>query len=99
MDQSITTRKSELKNPLVTKKPKVNDDALQPGGALARRINHDNPHCSIPVTGSVVDCKICQWASGENIIAQVQVFILCNVNMCVKHFVIFHTSRTLVEDR
>ena len=77
----------------------VNDDALQPVFALARRINHDNPHCSIPVTGSVVDCKICQWASGENIIAQVQVFILCNVNMCVKHFVIFHTSRTLVEDR
>ena len=32
-------------------------------------------------------------------IAQVKVFILCNVNLCVKHFPIFHMSRTLVEDR
>ena len=42
---------------------------------------------------------MCQWANGENIIAQMQVCILFNVNMCVKHFAIFHTSRSLVEDK
>ena len=35
----------------------------------------------------------------DNIIAQVQVFIMCNINLCVKHFAIFHASPTLVEHR
>ena len=52
-----------------------------------------------PVTGSEVACQLCLWASGENIIVEVKVFILCNINMFVKHFALFHTSRTLVEYR
>ena len=34
MDQSIVTRKIALKKDLGTKAPRVNDYALQPGGAL-----------------------------------------------------------------
>ena len=41
-------------------------------------------------------CQLCRWDIGENIIAPAQV---CNVNLCVKQFALFKTSRTLVEDR
>ena len=54
MDQSIPTRKSALKNLLVKKAPKINVYEMQPGGELARKINHDKPHWPNPVTGSVV---------------------------------------------
>ena len=53
----------------------------------------------IPYSGSGVACKLFRWFSRENIIAQVQACILFNVNLYVKHFDIFHTSWTLVEDR
>ena len=53
----------------------------------------------MPVTGSGLSCQLFLWSSRENIIAQVQVCILFNVNLGVKHLVIFHTSQTLVEDR
>ena len=36
----------------------VNDDALQPGGALARQPNHDKPHYPKPLTGSGVSCQL-----------------------------------------
>ena len=80
------------------KAPRVNDDVMQSGGSLARWINHDKPHWSMPVTGLLVSCQIFLWDDGENIISQVQFWILYNVNMCVKHFALFHTSKTLVED-
>ena len=67
------TRNIASKKALGTKAPMVNDDALQPGGALARRINHDKPHWLKPVTGSGVAYQLCRWANGEYIIAQVQV--------------------------
>ena len=51
------------------------------------------------MTGSGVACQLCRWDIGENIIAQMQVCILCNKNLCVKHFTLFQTSRTLVEYR
>ena len=50
--KSALTRKYASKKALVTKAPRVNDDALQPGGALDRRLNYDNPHWPKPVTGS-----------------------------------------------
>ena len=81
------------------KAPRVNYDALQLGGNLARRLNHDKPQWPKPFTGSGVACQLCQWYSGRNIIAQVQGCILCTVNLCVKKFELFHTSRILVEDR
>ena len=58
MEKSAVTRKIALKKSLGTKAPRVNDDALQPGGALARRLNHDKPHCPMPVTGSEVSCQL-----------------------------------------
>ena len=73
MEQSIVTRKVVPKKALVTKASRVNDGSLQPGGALSRRLHHDKPHWTKPVAGSVLDCKLCRWNSGENIIAQVQV--------------------------
>ena len=44
MEKSIVTRNIASKKALGTKAPRVNDDALQPGGALGRRLNHDKPH-------------------------------------------------------
>ena len=99
MDKSDVTRKIASKKALGTKAPKVNYDALQTGVALARQLNHDKPHWPMPVTGSGLACQLCQWDSKENIIAKVQVFILCNVNLCVKHFAIFHKGQTLVEEK
>ena len=54
MDQYITTIMIEPKNTLETKATQVTDDAMQPGGALARRLNNENPHWTNPVTVSVV---------------------------------------------
>ena len=61
----------------------VNDDVLQLGGALARQLNHDKAYFTNPVTGSEVACQLCQWDSGEKIIAQVQFFILLTESLCV----------------
>ena len=73
MEQSILIRKAALKKAapkkaFVIKSPRVNDDALQPWGALARLINHDKPHCTNPVAGSGVTCQLCWSSCGENII-------------------------------
>ena len=73
MDQSITTKSSELKKPLVKKVPKVTDGALQPGGTLALKLNYDKPHWNNPVTGSVLACQLCQWESGWRLIANIQI--------------------------
>ena len=55
---SISNINFALKNPLLTKTPKVNYDAMQPGGALERQINHDRPHWPKSVTGSGVACRL-----------------------------------------
>ena len=68
MEMSTETRKIVSKKALVKKVPILNDDALQPGGALARRLNYDKPHCKIPVTCSILACQLFLWASGGNII-------------------------------
>ena len=82
------------------KAPKVNDDALQLGGALAKLLNHDKPHWPNTVTGSRVACIVCQWYSGEKFIPeQIKTSIICNVNLCVKQFSLFHMIRMLVEDK
>ena len=99
MYQSILTSNSADKKALATKSHQVNDDSLQPLGALYRQLNHYKPHLTNPVTGSGVACKLRRWYIEENSISQVEVFILCNVNLCVKHFLLFHTIQTLVEDR
>ena len=54
MDQSIPTRESTSKKELVTKEPKFDNEALHLGGALEQRLDHDKPHLSKQVTGSVV---------------------------------------------
>ena len=72
---------------------------MQPESALARRLNHDKPQWKNPVTGSGVSCQQCKWSSGEKVIAHIQTCILCHVNLCVKHFSLFHTSRTIIEGR
>ena len=71
MEKSIVTRKKLSRKALGTKAPWVNDDALQPGGALSRQLNHDKPQCPKPVTVSGVAFKLCRWDIRENIIAQV----------------------------
>ena len=98
MYMSDVMRKNSLKKDMGTKSPRFTDYLLQPGGALARKLNHYKQHWKIPVTGSGVSFQLCQWASGENIISQVQFCILCNVNLCVKHFALFYMIRKLVED-
>ena len=99
MEISIVTRNIAPEKILGMKANRVNDDVLQPGGTLARRINHDKQQWTMPEKGSGVSCKLCWWDSREKIIAQVKVWILCNLNPCVKHFAIFQTSLPLVEDR
>ena len=99
MEKSDVTRKIASKKALGINSPKVNGDALQQGGGLDGKLNHDKPHWSILVTSPGVSCQKNCSAIGENIISQVKVCILCNVNLCVKHLVIFHTSLTLLEDR
>ena len=54
MEQSISTRKDVSNIPMVKKKPKVNDDTLQPVGALVRQINHNNPNWKNPVSSSLI---------------------------------------------
>ena len=97
MEMSSTTRKNTPKKDVRTKVSRVNDDAVQPGGALARQPNCENLHWSMSVTGSGVAYQLCWWASGENIISQVQVCILCNVNLYVKHFTLFTRSGHLLK--
>ena len=53
-EKSYTTRKIETNKALGTKSPRVNGDNLQPVGALARRLNHENPYWTKTVTGSVI---------------------------------------------
>ena len=55
----ISTRDILLKKALVTKAPRVNDYALQPLGSLSRRLNHDKPHWTNPVTCSGVVFQLC----------------------------------------
>ena len=64
MYQSISTGKASQKKALLTKAPTVNDDALQPGCALAGKLNCDKPHWPNPVIGSGVSYQLCQWDSG-----------------------------------
>ena len=63
IEMSAVMREIAPKKALGTKAPRFNDDALQPGGALARRLNYDKPHWPISVTYSGVSCQLCQWAS------------------------------------
>ena len=79
--------------------PMDNYDALQQGGALERKLNHENPHWPKSVTGSGVAYELCLCYSREKVIAYIQTIILCNINLCVKHFGNFHTIRTLFEDK
>ena len=72
MDQYISTRKAAQKKALLTKAPTVNNDALQPGGALAGKINCDKPHWPNPVIGSGVSFQLCPWDSGQKVFAQIQ---------------------------
>ena len=44
MEKSILTRKIASKKSLVTKALRFNDDVLQMGGDLARRLNNDHQH-------------------------------------------------------
>ena len=76
--------------------PKVNYDALQLVITLARKLNHDKPHCPNPVTGSVVACQLCQWSSGYKVIACIQTCIIFYVKLFAKHFALFCTIQTLV---
>ena len=58
MEQYISTRKFSSKKALEIKACKVDDDVMQPGGALARQLNHDKTHCINPVICSVLACQI-----------------------------------------
>ena len=49
------------KKALGGKSPRVNDDALQPTGPLARQLNNYKPHWLKPVTVSLVACQMCLW--------------------------------------
>ena len=86
---SAVTRKIAPKKALGTKTPRVNDDALQSRGALAGQLNNGNPQYPMPVTVLLVAFQLCQWDIRENIIAQVQVCIPFNLNMCIKDFTLF----------
>ena len=57
---------------MVTKSPRVNNDALQLGGALFRRLNRDKPQWPKPVIGSGVAFQLCRWDSREKMMAQVK---------------------------
>ena len=69
MEKSIVTRMFASKKALGTRAPRDNDDALQPGGALARQLNHDKPHWLKPVTGPGGACQLYWWTIRENNIA------------------------------
>ena len=84
--QSISARKSSYKKPFVTKAPKVTDNAMQLGCALAIRLNNENTHWTKSVTGSGVSWQLCWWKSGEKFIAQIQNCILCNVKLSIFSF-------------
>ena len=63
MEHSIITINITPKKALGTKASSVNDDALQPIGALDKQLNHDKPHWTKPMTGSGLACKLCLWVS------------------------------------
>ena len=60
MGQSISIIEDASKKALVMKAPRINDYSLQPGGALARNLNHNNPKFPNPVTGSGVAYQLFQ---------------------------------------
>ena len=97
MDQYITTITLGFKKPLATNPPLVTNDTMKPGGALSQRLNHNNPHWPKPVIDSGVSCQHCWVSSGEKFIAHIQTCILCNSNLFVKNFVLFHMRRMLVQ--
>ena len=57
-EKSIETRNIAPHKALVIKAPIVNADALQPGGAFDRKLNHDKKHWPNPVIGSGVYCQL-----------------------------------------
>ena len=59
MEMSAIMRNIASKKDMGTEKPRVNDDALQPGGALARRLNHYRPNWPMTVIVSGVACQLC----------------------------------------
>ena len=50
------------------------------------------------MTGSGVACQLCCWTIGEIIISHMKFCIMRNVNIFVKHFALFHTSQTRIEE-
>ena len=65
---SVSIRKAEPKKTFIKTATKVNDDALQLGGALSWKINHDMSQWPKLVTGLGVYCQLCRWDSGDNFI-------------------------------
>ena len=94
MYKSVVTRNISSNKSLEMNMPRVDDYGLQPGGALARPLNNAKQHWTNPVTGSVVASQLCRWSSGQNIIAQVQVFFLCNV----EERLIFHQVNAFITE-
>ena len=92
MQQSIKTRKDASKLFLIKKAPMVTDDVLQLGVALSMQLSHYKPHWKNPVIGSVVFCQL-------YLLSSIQVCTMCNLNLCLKHFALFHTSRTFFEGK
>ena len=60
--------KDASKKSLGMKAPRVDYDLLQLVCALDSKLNRENPKWTKPVTGSGVDCQICQLAIWEKII-------------------------------
>ena len=60
MYKSVVTRNISSNKSLEMNMPRVDDYGLQPGGALARPLNNDKPHCTNLVTGSLVACQLCR---------------------------------------
>ena len=67
LENSIVTKNIASKKAFEKKLPRVNGDALQRGCALARQLNHDNPHWPKLVTDSGVTCQLRQWDNGETL--------------------------------
>ena len=59
MEKSVVTIKIASNKALLANAPMVNDDVLQPGGALDMQLINYKTHWAKSVTGSGVACQLC----------------------------------------
>ena len=77
----------------------VKDEFIQPKGSLYHRLDTTLHHWPMEVTSHDVLCQLCWWSCGKNRNSEIVICETCGVNLCVRHFKLYHCVTTLVEGK